>query len=374
MTTLTATTSTPLLLRSMRVVTGLYLLAYVTSHLLNVSLGLVSLEMMERARPFLSGVWMGPVTSIILIGALLIHYVLGLWATYQRASLTATSQDLIQAVSGLVIIPLLATHALGVRGLKDGNVEVTYELINRIFWLSNPGIGLIQVLLVSVVWVHGCAGFFLWLRSKPGVVNILPWLYPLAVAIPVIALLGFTQAGRIVLIEGLGPVIEQQPLADGSAPPSIDYAGIKARTNGMIWLSIALGALVLIARQLRSWLARPAQVRVTTDGVGALSADTGQSLLDGLRAGDQPHANLCAGRGRCGTCAVRVIASDLPLPPPSPLEQATLSRFEHGADIRLACQLPLEPGSHLQIARVHPPDFTFDRDPAPRPTKTEVAS
>ncbi len=363
-----------MLLRSLRVVTGLYLLAYVTSHLLNVSLGLVSLEMMERARPYMSGLWMGPFTSIFLMASLLVHYILGLWATYQRASLTATSQDLVQAFSGLVIIPLMATHALGVGGLKDGNVEVTYELINRIFWLSNPGIGLIQVLLVSVVWVHGCAGFFLWLRSKPSVVNILPWLYPLAVAIPVIALLGFTQAGRIVLIEGLGPVIEQQPLADGSAPPAIDYSGIKSRTNGVIWVSIALGALVLIARQLRSWLARPAQVRVTTEGVGTLSADTGQSLLDGFRAGDQPHANLCAGRGRCGTCAVRVLSSDLPLPPPSPLEQATLDRFEHGTDIRLACQLPLEPGSHLQVERVHPPDYTFEREPTPKAKAPEVAS
>lgn len=354
-----------MILRSLRAVTGLYLLAYVTSHLVNLSLGLISLEMMETARPYLSGLWTRPTTGVVLILCLLVHYILGLWATYQRASLTGTPQDMIQAASGLVIVPLMATHAIGVHGLKDAHVEVTYELVNRIFWLSNPGIGLIQVMLVSVVWVHGCAGFFLWLRAKPRAVRLLPWLYPLAVAIPVIALLGYTQAGRIVLAEGLGPVIEQQPLPDGSAPPPVPYGEIRMLTDWVIWISVALGLLVLAARQLRAWILQPAQVRIDTSGVGRIKADTGQSLLDGLRAASQPHANLCAGRGRCGTCAVRVLASAVPLPPPSPLEEATLNRFGLEQGVRLACQLALEPGVDLQIERVNPPDYTFEKDPKP---------
>jgi adenylate cyclase len=346
----------------------MYLLAYVTLHLLNLCIGLISLEAMDTARPYLSGIWSGPLLWPVLMAALLVHYVLGLWSLYARASLSGTSQDVVQALSGLVIIPLLATHALGVNGLKDANVEVTYELVNRVFWLSNPGIGLTQVLLISVVWVHGCAGLFMVLRARSNMVRVLPWLYPLAVAVPVFALLGYTQAGRLALIEGLGPVIEQAPNADGSAPDPVAYSAIKQTTNLTIWISLALGALVLAARALRSWIASPAPVTITTQGVGVITGHTGQTLLDAFRAQYQPHANLCSARGRCGTCAVRILGGDSALPPPTPLEQATLDRVDHGPDVRLACQLPLETRGTLEVARVLPPDYTFERPgdaPAP---------
>lgn len=351
-------------MRSARAVTGLILLAYVTLHLINLSLGLVSLQMMDAARPYLTGVWSGPVMQPALFTALMVHHALGLWVIYKRPSLTGTAQDIVQALSGLLIIPLLATHALGTFFLKNANVEVTYALLNKLFWLSNPGIGLTQVVLVSVVWVHGCAGFFMLLRARPAAVRILPWLYPVAVAVPVLALLGYAQAGRIVLIEGLGPVITQQPLPDGSTASPIDYAFIKQVTNGVLWGSVSIGVLVLIARGLRTWLSSPARIQITTKGVGHFTGNTGQSLLDALRTEGQPHANLCSARGRCGTCAVHILHSDAPLPPPSPLEQATLDRLHHGTDVRLACQLPLQDGGVLHIARVLPPDYSFDTERA----------
>ncbi|MFC6584508.1 2Fe-2S iron-sulfur cluster-binding protein [Sulfitobacter aestuariivivens] len=298
----------------MRAISGLYLLAYVTMHLLNLSLGLISIDAMDAARPYLSGVWTGPVTGNLLLLMLLIHYVLGLWATYCRPSLTGTSQDLVQALSGLFVIPLLAIHAVGVSMLKLSGVVVDYETLNRLFWLTNPGIGLVQVMLISVVWVHGCAGFFIALRARPGMVNVLPWLYPIAVAVPVIALLGYTQAGRIVLAEGLEPVYEQVPNLDGTLPDVVPYARIQQITFGVLWGSVALAALVLLARALRSWLARPGQVDIETLGIGRITVQTGQSMLDAFRAENQSHASLCSGRGRCGTCAVRVLSSDVDLP------------------------------------------------------------
>lgn len=369
MSSLTQRRSVNAWMRSLRAVTGLYLLGYVTLHLINLSIGLVSLEAMDTARPYLSGIWTGPVLWPVLATALTVHYLLGLWSLYQRPSLSGTSQDVVQALSGLVIIPLLATHALGVGGLKDANVVVTYEMLNRIFWLSNPGIGLIQVLVVSIVWVHGCAGLFMGLRARAGAVNVLPWLYPLAVAVPVFALLGYTQAGRLALIDGLGPVIEQLPNADGSAPDPVAFGAIKQMTNMTIWISIALGALVLGARAMRTWITSPAPVAITTQGVGQITGRTGQTLLDAFRAENQPHANLCSGRGRCGTCAVRILGGSAELPPATPLEQATLDRLDYGADIRLACQLPLNERGTLEVARVLPPDYTFERPEKTKPSE-----
>ncbi len=363
-------------MRSVRAVTGLYLLFYVTLHLLNLCIGLVSLEAMDAARPYLSGIWTGPGLGAVLILCLLVHYLLGLWSLYQRPSLSGNAQDVVQALSGLVILPLLATHAIGVSGLKNANVDVTYEMLNRLFWLSNPGIGFTQVLLISVVWIHGCAGLFIWLRARAGAAQVLPWLYPLAVAVPVFALLGYTQAGRLVLAEGLGPVIEQMPNADGTDPAPIPFDGINQATNWIIWISIALGALVLGARGLRKWLANPAPVTITTQGVGQIVGVTGQTLLDAFRDQNQPHANLCSARGRCGTCAVRILSSTVDLPAPTPLEQATLERVDHGPGVRLACQLPLDSRGNLEIARVLPPDYTFRRpgDPdTPTPPLAKAA-
>ena len=231
-------------MRSLRAISGLYILAYVTLHLLNLSLGLISLSAMEAARPYLSSFWTGPLTGPVLLTALLVHYLLGLWAIYTRPRISGTAQDLVQALSGLLVIPLMATHVIGTKMLKDGGFDIDYANINRLFWLNNPGIGLTQVLLISVVWVHGCAGFFTWLRALPRAAVWLPWLYPLGVAVPVLALLGYTQAGRIVLAEGLAPAFDMKPLPDGSMPPPVDIASVYRIINATIWGSAAISLLV----------------------------------------------------------------------------------------------------------------------------------
>ena len=353
-------------LRSLRMFSGLYLLAYVTCHLLNLCLGILSVDVMDAARPYLSGIWTNGAMSYVTLTMLLLHFFVGLWSIYQRPSISGTPQDLIQALSGLTVLPLLATHAIGVSMLQRSGVLVDYVLINRIFWLSNPGIGLAQVVLLSVVWVHGCAGLFMWLRSKRAAAGYLPYLYPLAVAVPVLALIGFAQAGRIVLAEGVGP----QLIRDPAFVAPIPFVLIKTVTNWVIWVSAGLAVLVLAARALRNWQAQNVRICVTTQDIGQIAPLTGQSLLDGFRRADQPHANLCSGRGRCGTCAVRILnIAGNPPPPPTALEQMTLDRINMGDDLRLACQLPLEHGTDLTVARVFPPDFSFDNGPATTPHK-----
>lgn len=348
------------LLRSLRIVTGLYLLGYVTSHLINLSLGLISIEAMDAARPYLTGIWSNEVTGLILLTVLLVHYGIGLWSVYDRPRIGGTVQDMVQAISGLTILPLLSIHAVGVVMLQGVGVDVDYNLILRIFWLSNPGYGLIQVLLLSVAWVHGAAGLFMWLRAKHSMARVLPWLYPLGVAIPVLALLGYTAAGRVVLVSGIGPQIVQSEIAPGAVVPDVPYALIMQVQSWVMWGSIILGLLVLIARVLRRWLSKPTVIRLTTKNVGSFHGRTGQTLLDALRTQGQPHANLCSGRGRCGTCAVRLLGADTELPAASTLEQATLDRIDKGPDVRLACQLPLISGGALQVERVFAPDFSFD--------------
>jgi adenylate cyclase len=70
-----------------------------------------------------------------------------------------------------------------------------------------------------------------------------------------------------------------------------------------------------------------------------------------------PHAHLCRGRGRCGTCRVRVVASEFPLPPRNDIERQTLGRVGAGEeDVRLACQLVPHGGS-IRVERLVAPDL-----------------
>ncbi|MEP1929898.1 MAG: hypothetical protein ABJJ37_01300, partial [Roseibium sp.] len=264
-------------MRTVRIVTGLYLLAFVTSHLLNLSLGLISIKAMDAARPFLSGFWTGGVGGLVLGLMLVVHYLIGLWTIFRKPVLNGTTQDMVQVLTGVFVIPIMATHVIGVSMLGNVGVHLDYQSINQLFWLSNPEIGLLQVILVSVVWVHGSAGLFTWLRSKSNAVAVLPWLYPLAVAVPVLALLGYVQAGRAVLIEAKAAQIAEETGAhsgdEGGAErfttdaydppiestqnnvpaPDIPYALINSVTSQTIWWSLGLAGFVFLARGMRLW-------------------------------------------------------------------------------------------------------------------------
>lgn len=382
--------NTGLIVRAARIYSGLFLLAYVTSHLINLSLGLISIDAMDTARPYLTGVWTGPITGTLLSLSLIVHFALGLWAIYKRPTLRTSLQDIVQLITGLLVVPLLATHAIGIAILHDFGVDFSYNQSIRLFWLSQPTLGLVQVVMLAVVWVHGCAGLFTWLRSKESARNILGWLYPLAVAVPVIAMLGYAEAGRAVLIEARTPQVQNayeapreisdetaydQPSTYAATPaPVVDYALIKQVTKSVIWGSILLAILTLLARWVRVTLIRSETVMLMRDRIGPMASSSAQTMLDGFRQNNQPHASLCEGRGRCGTCAVRILRSEFPLPPPSPLEARTLLRINAPDNARLACQL-MPAGGRVETAPMYPSDYSFQDDkPADLETQSEVAT
>ena len=351
-------------LRALRVISGLYLLGFVASHLSNLSLGLISIEAMDAWRPYLTRFWTMDGMRQVLLVVLLTHYLLGLQAIYLRPSLGINTEDVVQVISGLLVLPLLAVHAVGVAMLKQYDVTFTYEYANFLFWVANPAYGLIQILLLSVVWIHGCAGLFTWLRSKRGALAWLPWLYPLAVAMPVVALLGYVQAGRTVLLaHKAGHDYWAGLLAAQPQVGQISLETVRAITNGVIWVSAGLAVAVLAARWVRQAAARRGEVSIIRNRGPRIVTETGQTLLGALVRNHQPHARLCAGRGRCGTCAVVLRAGNLRLQEPSAMELETLRRTGAPAGARLACQVKLAEGGHLEIEALYPADYTFDDPP-----------
>lgn len=376
--------SSGLIIRTARICSGLVLLGFVTTHLLNLSLGVLAIEAMNAAHPFLTGLWSGPLMGPVLLSALVVHFFLGLWSIYRRPTLRTNLQDIVQMISGLLVVPLMATHVVGVSSLKINGVHFDYTAAIKLFWLDQPEIGLLQVILLTVVWIHGCAGLFTWLRSQEKMRNIMGWLYPLAVAVPVLALVGYSEAGRHVLVDAQAPQAtapqynyapSPAPQAVERTPPKIPYVLIKSITSQVIWWSLALGALTLVARELRVW-AQPFQaVRLQRSAAPPFATTSKLSVLDSLRAHHMPHAALCEGRGRCGTCAVRILSSEFPLPDPAALEIKTLSRLGADEDTRLACQLT-PTGGFLEVEPLYPADYSFkDQDhlePIPPAEPNEV--
>jgi len=78
-------------IRNLRLVTGLILFTYVTTHLLNHSLGNISIAAMESGLLVQKWIWQGIVGTTALYLALSTHFTLGLWAFYKRRHFGWTS-------------------------------------------------------------------------------------------------------------------------------------------------------------------------------------------------------------------------------------------------------------------------------------------
>lgn len=338
--------------RRLRIITGLIIFAFVTGHLINISLGLWSTGLMERARPIFMGLWGNWVGGTFLALALSTHVILGLLAIYRRNTLQVSREDGIQIISSLVLLPLLVPHFVGT-AIAAGffSLPQNYPGLLLYFWQTYPGEGLRQVLLMAIAWIHGCIGLFTWLKLQPWWRRVAPLVYPLAVALPVLAMLAYVEGGKEVM-SGQVEVTYAQPPAGGPGFDEI-LARLETVKWTLIWLFVAGVAVTLIARAWRL-LRNEGLTRVKYVGQEAYIAGNGMTLLESARVNEIPHASKCGGRGRCGTCRVRVLDSSRPLPEISEAEHETLDRFEAETGVRLACQLKLA-GGRLEVERLLSP-------------------
>jgi adenylate cyclase len=332
------------------------LFTYVALHLSNHALGNVSLAWMERALLVQKFIWQGVIGTAALYTALSIHFALGLWALYERRRLYWTFPELAQLLLGLSVPPLLANHLAATRiafATFDLNKGYAQELYS--FWIASLFFGRVQITLLIVAWTHGCLGLHFWLRLKPWYVRVKSWLLVAAVLIPVLALLGYFQAGREVMALAQNPVWRAGaigPTLVGTPPENSWLANL--RNGFLLFDGIALGIIVLArtARALRD--RRIGRINVTYPDGRRSIVPLGFNVLDASRLAGIEHASPCGGRGRCSLCRVRVL-SRAPLPSAKEPEQRILDRLGlDGATTRLACQL--YPPADLSVIPLIPPE------------------
>lgn len=368
------------MLRRARLLSGLVLMAFVTSHLGNLLIGIHSLAALEAWRATLMGPWKSGIGQALLLVSACVHVALGLYAISARRSLAVSRTDVVQLVLGLLTPPLLLNHIVAnyVAGQVTPDFDSNYGMMLAVYWSFAPGYAFQQLFVVVIVWIHGALGLYSWLVLKPVWRRIGGIVLPVLFAVPILALIGFAESGKEVLEKLANDATWKTHITDNLA--RIIKVTTRLETFQTVVLCVYAGLLLLAigvfaARMLRN---RRESVRVSYDGGVRAQGRRGLSVLELSRLNDIPHAHVCSARGRCGTCRVHVDSGAQALSPPEEIERATLERLRAAEGVRLACQARvLGPGvcvtrllpAHADAsdARVQQEGIAIDPAPAVEP-------
>lgn len=339
--------------RRLRLGSGLILVAFVVPHLTNHALGIFSFEAMEALRDWLALIWRSTAGTVLLYGAMALHFALALYSLFRRTTLRMSAWEAAQLILGLAIIPLLAFHAIFNRMVWElTTTEVDYHLVIATIWYTDFETWRI-ILLVLVVWVHLAIGLHFCWRVKSHYPTFLPFLYAISVLLPVLALLGFIRSGLNPAYSGGEKYVDQ--MLNSTFNTKLQF--ILSLEPVTLWTFVVLLLAVLLAREINRIYARRYGVfRLQHTGDNYISVPVGRSILEALRAAGIPHASVCGGRARCTTCRVRISRGLDLLPPSGQLEDTALRRINAQPNVRLACQT--RPQSDVTITPMVPTNVT----------------
>ena len=348
----------PFLHARLRSFTGVIIGLYVTMHLSNHALGLISVDAQETARPYVMAFWHSLVGQTLLYGSLTIHAACALITLARRREYHLPLWQWVQLGFGLAIPYLLLVHIVNTRGtrvLTGIDINYPYEIAN--LWVD-PWTRARQVALVALVWGHFVTGLHFWLRGKGWYRRAFLAFQLFYVLVPLAALLGFAEVGMTMTARA-----QQDPawLAHMKAlgvPADPGRAAARAALRqwaGAAWLGVV--AVVFLGAQFWHWLGRGRRFLVTYPEHLQAEGVRGMSVLEVSRHAHRPHVSVCGGRARCTTCRVRVEQTAAHLPAPSKLEADALARIGAPGDLRLACQL--RPAADLAVDPLIHPRLAF---------------
>ena len=293
----------------LRLVSGLVLFTFATTHFLNHAVGLFSLEAMHEVQSWRVAVTRSWPGSIVLLLALVIHAGLALHKLAFRETLRMPWWEMLQIAIAMAIPFLLLPHIVNTRVANwVYHVDDTYSYELYRLW---PDRAATQLLLLLLVWTHGCFGLHYWLRLAEGYWRVAPLLLGLAVAVPAMAIGGFVVAGRETA----------EIMSDPDA-----LSGLKARTRWpsqedgdamagqRLWAGLSFAgllALVGVVQLVRhrgistTTTSRPGEIQ-KSGHAGAVSyvdgptveIRTGATLLEISRMNGIAHSALCGGGER----------------------------------------------------------------------------
>ncbi|HEV2041845.1 MAG TPA: 2Fe-2S iron-sulfur cluster-binding protein [Casimicrobiaceae bacterium] len=321
--------------RDIRLASGLVLFAYVTSHLVNHALGLISIDAAERGLALGVRVWQSVPGTVLLYGAAATHLTLAFVAIYRRRTLRMPPADLLRILLGLGIPLLLIGHAVATRLAHElYGYAPEYHRVVWALWTSN-GEGR-QLALLVPGWLHGCLGLHFAFSRHRLYQRLRVVLFAAALLLPILAGLGFLSMGKEL---AANPSFLAAMNAIPAAAPAEGLALARLR-DSMLALYFSSIALVFAAREIRALVERQRNLLVTIEyPQRVVRVPRGWTVLEASRSHHIPHMSMCGGRARCSTCRVRVVSGETHCPTPGADEARTLARIGAPASVRLACQL-----------------------------------
>jgi len=341
------------MMRRLRLFSGLVMLAYVTMHLLNHAVGLISLEAMENVLWYIFRIWTNRPAQLLLYSSFLVHYALALYALWQRRTLRLRASELSQVMLGFAIPFLLVRHVVTTR-ISDNFFHTDvgyYAYLLWVYFVRSPEHGVVQMLVLVVAWGHAMIGLHFWLRVRPWYPRLQPAALVVAVLIPALSLLGAIEAGRQVTALAADPNWIHERI---TLPSPETQSILETVTELLTWFFAGMVGAVLLARVARRiWQRRHGLVRIGYPDGRIVEVTPGTSVLEASRLAGIPHASVCGGRGRCSTCRIRVRGEIHSIDPPAEDEMRVLHRIGATPNVRLACQL--RPRGAVEVTPLLPP-------------------
>jgi len=341
------------MIRRLLLLSGLVMLAYVTMHLANHAVGLISLKAMEDVLWYIFRIWTNRPAQLLLYSSFLVHYTLALYALWQRRTLRLRPSELSQIVLGFGIPLLLVRHVVATR-ISDSFFHADvgyYAYLLWFYFVRSPDHGFVQMLVLVVAWAHAMIGLHFWLRVRPWYARLQPAALVVAVLVPVLSLLGAIEAGRQVIALAADPGWTREAF---TLPSTETQRALETITEILGWFFTGVVAVVLLARLARrAWRRRRGLVRIGYPDGRVVEVTPGTSVLEASRLAGIPHASVCGGRGRCSTCRVRVRGEIRSIDPPAEDELRVLRRIGATSNVRLACQL--RPRGAVEVTPLLPP-------------------
>lgn len=350
--------------QKLRLYSGLVISLYLVLHLLNATVGIISLSWMDAVGAVLSALWSNPFLLALLYSSIAIHVLLMFVSLAQRGSLRMPIWNLLQYATALLLPFLLIGHVVGTRGVNEVlDFHRTYTVVVWNLWQDPQGV-LKQYALLLVAWMHMSMGIHYWLRFKLWYGRWIPLLYPLCLIIPLVAGIGFLVAGlESHQLAADNPLLAEARLAIRNADPeSVNF--LRSIESYLLWglfVLLMVALMFQLTRKYSKWLYGGFTLTHTPTGKKfQISAE--QTVLDVLREEGIQHESVCGGRGRCTTCRIRVTGYKGSLPEPVEVERKALNRIAAEPNVRLACQLKpkqnisitplLYPGTAASVAEV----------------------
>jgi adenylate cyclase len=228
----------PLTSRTARLVSGVILFVYIATHLLNHTLGLVSLAAAERGLELAKAVWHSVPGTLVLYGAAATHLTLALRTIYLREHWHLPVIEYIRLGAGFSLPLLLIGHVVITR-MAYSLHDVTPHYASVVASLTRSGNEGWQLALLAPGWLHGCLGLWINLvRLRPPPVVTFAFFAVVAL-VPC-----FAAAGFLAMSAEVSGVVPE--------PAVVQDTAIAARRASLDWWRHALlgGYLALVGGAL----------------------------------------------------------------------------------------------------------------------------